>query len=236
MKVLSLLDVRWTIRSGEMKPGLILLASALIITLHKYFGSVEFAIQTFTGITEFNAAVFMFITTFFMLGLVSVLVVKLVFKGSLTNYGLNIGDWKSGLNYIVWLFPLITILMLYPASYTQEMIDYYPLYKGAGESVFSFIQFEFLRIIFFYSAWEFFFRGFILFELKKYAGDWLAICIQTIPSCLWHIGMPTGEIFASILGGILFGVIAIKTNSILYPFILHVLIGITLDLLIVIQI
>lgn len=116
------------------------------------------------------------------------------------------------------------------------MIDYYPLDKGAGESVFSFIQFEFLRIIFFYTAWEFFFRGFMLFELKRYTGDWLAICIQTIPSCLWHIGMPAGEIFASILGGILFGVIAIKTNSILYPFILHVLIGVTLDLLIIIHI
>lgn len=117
MKVLSLLDVRRTIRSGEMKPGLILLASTLIITLHKYFGSVEFAIQSFPGITEFNAAVFMFITMFFILGIVPVLVIKLVFKGSLTKYGLNRGDWKSGFNYIIWLFPLITILMLYPSSF-----------------------------------------------------------------------------------------------------------------------
>ncbi|MBS4033695.1 MAG: CPBP family intramembrane metalloprotease [Ignavibacterium sp.] len=235
MKVLSLLDFRWTIRSGEIKPGIILLASALIITLHRYFGSVEFAVQNYSEITSFYSAIFMFSTAFLMLGVIPFLMIKILFRDSLSEYGLSIGDYKSGFTFIVWLFPLITILLLYPSSNMQEMINYYPFDKQAGDSIFAFLRFELFRLVFFYSAWEFFFRGFMLFGLRKYVGDWLAICIQTIPSCLWHIGMPTGEIFASIIGGILFGVMALKTNSILYPMILHFLIGATLDFLIVVQ-
>lgn len=64
-------------------------------------------------------------------------------------------------------------------------------------------------------------------------GPWLAILVQTIPSCLWHIGVPTGELLSAIAGGILFGVMAIRTNSIVWPFIMHCLIGIVLDLFIV---
>lgn len=235
MKVLNLLDFRWTIRAGEMQPGIILLASALLLALHKYFGSAEFLIINYVGITDFHAATFMFITAFILLGVLPVLLIVFLFKDSLKDYGLKIGDWKCGFTFIIWLFPLITVLLLYPSSNTQEMIAYYPLDREAGYSVYSFLKFEILRISFFYTAWEFFFRGFMLFGLRRYVGDWLAICIQTVPSCLWHIGMPAGEIFASILGGILFGVMALKTNSILYPFVLHFLIGVTLDLLIVIQ-
>lgn len=235
MKVLNLLDFRLTMRAGEIKPGIILLASALLLTLHRYFGSAEFLTKTFMDITDFYAATFMFITAFILLGILPGLQIILLFKDSLKEYGLQTGDWRSGLSFIIWLFPLIAVLLLYPSSNTQEMISYYPLDKEAGSSVFSFLRFEILRIGFFYTAWEFFFRGFMLFGLRKYVGDWLAICIQTIPSCLWHIGLPAGEIFASILGGILFGVMALKTNSILYPFILHFLIGVTLDLLIIIQ-
>jgi uncharacterized protein len=223
MKVLNLLDLRFAIRTGEMKPGVILLASALLITLHRYFGSAEFLIKTFAGITDFYAAAFMFIASFILLGIVPLSIVKFLFNESYKEYGLQIGDWKAGFTFIIWLFPLIAVLLLYPSSNTQEMISYYPLDRNAGASVSDFMRFEILRIGFFYTAWEFFFRGFMLFGLRKYVGDWLAICIQTIPSCLWHIGMPAGEIFASIIGGILFGVMALKTNSILYPFILHFL-------------
>lgn len=235
MKVLNLLDFRFAIRAGEMKPGVILLASALLLTLHKYFGSSQFLTKTYAGLTDYYAATIMFISAFILLGILPLLMISFLFKDSLKEYGLQMGDWRSGFTSIFWLFPIISILMLYPSSNTQEMIVYYPLDKEAGASVFKFFRFEIIRVAFFYTAWEFFFRGFMLFGLRKYVGDWLAICIQTIPSCLWHIGLPAGEIFASIFGGILFGVMALKTNSILYPFILHFLIGVTLDLLIVIQ-
>lgn len=236
MKILSPAGLRWSIRSEEIKPGMILIVSSLILSVHRQFGSVEFAVKNFKEVTSYDTAVFMFISAFVLMGLASIGIIKFIFRESVSEYGFSIGEWKRGLKYISFLYPLIAILLLYPSSNTKEMIEYYPLDKGAGESAFSFIRYESLRVLFFYTSWEIFFRGLMLFGLRRYVGDWMAICIQTIPSCLWHIGMPSGEIFSSIFGGIMFGAIAIRTKSILYPFILHILIGLTLDLLIVLQI
>jgi uncharacterized protein len=236
MKILNALDLRWNIQIEELKPGIIILVSTLILTFHRYFGSSEFARNVFPGISDYHASLFMFTAAFILLGIVPLLKVKFIFKESLAEYGFQIGNWKTGVSQILILYPLISILLLYPSSHTQEMINFYPLDSQAGSSVFSFLRFEIMRVFLFYTVWEFFFRGFLLFGLRRYVGDWVAVCIQTIPSCLWHIGMPAGEIFASIFGGILFGMMALKSNSILYPFILHCLIGITLDFFIVINI
>jgi membrane protease YdiL (CAAX protease family) len=73
----------------------------------------------------------------------------------------------------------------------------------------------------------------MLFGLRDAVGAANAILIQTIPSTLLHIGKPDGEIFAAILAGIAFGIIALRTKSILYVFVIHWLIGVTLDFLIV---
>ena len=234
MKVLSLFEPSWVVQKEELKPGIIILASTLLLTFHRYFGSSEFAVKTFPGISDYSAAAFMFAAAFILLGVLPLLNVKFIFKEPLAEYGFQLGDWKLGLKQIIIFYPLISILLLYPSSHTAEMINFYPLDSEAGNSIFSFLRFQFLRVFLFYTVWEFFFRGFMLFGLRRYVGDWVAICIQTIPSCLWHIGMPAGEIFASIFGGILFGAMALKTKSIFYPFVLHCLIGITLDFFIVI--
>ena len=228
------LDIRGMVRSDEMKPTVILILSALLLTAHRYFGSMEFASRLFVSASEFERAAFMFVTAFILLGVIPAIVSKKIFKDSLNNYGIGFGDWKTGLRLTAILFPIIAITLLYPASQTSEMRLFYPFDKHAGDSYLTFLRFEVIRGVFFYTAWEFFFRGFMLFGLRKYVGDWLAICIQTIPSCLWHIGMPTGEIFSSIAGGILFGVLALRTNSILWPLLLHYLIGVGLDFFIVI--
>jgi membrane protease YdiL (CAAX protease family) len=168
----------------------------------------------------------MFLTAFLLLGALPALVVS-GFGERLRDYGVQLGDWKTGVKTILILFPVIAAALLYPASQTAEMRAFYPSDPRLA-------PLEMARGALFYTAWEFFFRGFMLFGLRKYVGDWLAICIQTIPSCLWHIGCPTGEIVASIAGGFLFGLMAIRTKSIVWPFLLHFLIGVGLDVLIVV--
>jgi membrane protease YdiL (CAAX protease family) len=232
--LLNILDLRTSIGTGELKPTVILMMSALMLTIHRYFGSMEFAISTAQTVTESQAAFFMFLSAFLLFGIVPLALVILVFRESPMMYGLRLGRWKEGLTLNAILFPIIALALLYPASQTEEMRAFYPFDKSASSSVASFIQFEFVRGVFFYTAWEFFFRGFMLFGLRRRVGDWLAICIQTIPSCLWHVGMPTGEIFSSIAGGILFGIMALRTQSILWPLLLHYLIGVGLDFFIVI--
>jgi uncharacterized protein len=234
MKTLNLHEFYPALQKSDIKPAVILIGSAVLLTLHRYAGSIEFAERTITEISSFYSSLFMFVNAFILMGIIPVLIIKFVFKDSLSNYGISAGNPKAGLIYIVILYPLITLLLLIPSAGTAEMINFYPLDRNAGSSTFSFLRFEVIRLLLFYTAWEFFFRGFMLSGIQKYYGSWSAIFIQTIPSCLWHIGMPSGEISASIPGGILFGIMAVQTRSIIYPLILHFLIGLTLDLLIII--
>ncbi len=234
MKILvDILNMKTLFRFEEIKPTVILIVSAFLLTVHRYFGSMEFATRFFHWSSSFNAAVYMFASAFVLLGLIPVAAIIFIFNEPLKHYGLELGDWKSGVTATVILFPIIAIAMLYPASQTVEIRAFYPFDKSAGNSIIEFLQLEISRGLLFYTAWEFFFRGFMLFGLRRYVGDWLAVCIQTIPSCLWHIGMPTGEIFSSIAGGIVFGILAIRTNSLIWPFLLHYLIGVGLDFFIV---
>ena len=234
--LIIILNPKTLYTSDQIKPTLILILSALLPAVHRYFGSMEFALQKFQPISEFAASVYMFGAAFVLMGVLPLVVIYFIFREPLKSYGLNLGDWRIGLPAVAILFVLIAGIMIYPASQTEEIRAFFPFDKNAGDSVFSFLRLEVLRGLFFYSAWEFFFRGFMLFGLRKYFGDWMAICIQIIPSCLWHIGMTSGEIFGSLVAGFLFGILAIRTRSILWVFLLHYLIGVVLDLFILITI
>ncbi len=235
MRILTdVIDTKTLFRAGELKPSVILMTSAMLLAIHRSFGSIEFGKILFPSASDLAAPSFMFVCAFVLLGLIPFVMVALIFRDPIQDYGINLGDWKMGLRLTSVLFPIIGSTLLFPASQTAEMRAFYPFDKDAMSSVSVFIQLELTRGIFFYTAWEFFFRGFMLFGLRRYVGDWLAICIQTIPACLWHIGMPTGEIISSIAGSILFGILAIRTRSILWPFLLHYFIGVGLDLFIVV--
>lgn len=217
----------------QKKPTIILLSSAVLVTIHCYFGSIGFA-QSSPAISGFiNPVTYMFLSAFILFGLIPVLTVKLVFRETLESYGVRIGDWKFGLKSTMILFPPILFLLLLPSSQMAEMRSFYPFDRNITSFSPQFFHMEISRGILYYAAWEFFFRGFMLFGLRNYVGDWMAICIQVIPQCLWHIGMPSGEIFSSILGGILFGYLALKTGSIIWPFLLHYLISLGMDFLII---
>jgi membrane protease YdiL (CAAX protease family) len=52
-------------------------------------------------------------------------------------------------------------------------------------------------------------------------------------SCLVHIGKPAAETYSSILGGLMWGVLAFRSRSIVYGLVIHWLLGVALDLFIV---
>jgi len=231
MQFISYLDM---VDEKSIKPATVIITSTLLVVLHRYFGSLDFAQQLFGSGKTFLPPSYMFASAFLLLGLIPTLIITFGFNERLKDYGLTLGDKKAGMLSLVVLSPLIVLALIYPASQTAEMKNFYPFDSSAHLSIENFIQLEFWRVILFYTSWEFMFRGFMLFGLRKYVGDSMALCIQVIPSCLWHIGMPTGEIISSIPGGLLFGILALRTGSIIYPFILHCIIGISLDLLIII--
>lgn len=225
--------VRRLLESQEGRTSFILLVSTLLVVIHRSFGSIEFIRSLDPTLSSEVASYYFFATCFLLFGIIPLSVVRFVLRDSPQDYGLRIGDAQFGFLMIALLVPLVSGGVLFPGSQLPEMRSWYPLAREAALSPGAFFQFELLRGLLFYTAWEFMFRSFILFSLRRHVGDWAAICIQTIPSCLWHLGMPLGETLLSIPGGVLFGYLALRTRSILWPFLLHWYIGIGLDLFIV---
>jgi membrane protease YdiL (CAAX protease family) len=230
--MIEILNIPTLVPTDEIKPTITLIMSAILLSVHRLFGSMEFASETFGASSDLQPALFMFGTAFLLLGLIPLAIIVFGYHEHPKSYGLRLGNWKLGLGVNCFLFPVIALTLLYPASQTGEVRAFFPFSKGAGDSAVAFLSLQGPRIFLFYTAWEFFFRGFMLFSLRRNVGDWLAICIQTIPQCLWHIGMPAGEMLSSIAAGVLFGILAIRTNSIVWPLMLHCLIGVVLDILI----
>lgn len=214
--------------SIEMKPTVVVLGSVTLVALHRYFGKVAFAKSAFPTLSSLAAAEYEIASAFILFGLIPLALVIFLFRESGRDYGLRLGDWKFGLIAIVILFPIIAG-SLYLDSKSPAMQAAYPIDQGATQSVQAFLLLE-APCLLFLMAWEFIFRGFMLFGLRPRVGDWLAICIQTIPSSLWHIGLPVNVTLAAIPGGLVFGILAIRTRSIIWPTLLHYLIWVGLDL------
>lgn len=220
--------------SGEnKKPTLILLLSPIILTTYKYYGGRSFYLSqlsqtiVLSGNNELTAALYTFFSSFVLLGVIPALIVRFVFKESLSSYGVQLGDVKFGLKAFLVLAPIM-VLSTYPSAHMPQFLAEYPLYKGAGDSAVAFASHAF-AYLFFYLGWEFFFRGFMQFGLREKLGDWYAILIQTTVSCLLHIGKPDGEIYSSILGALVWGIIAFRSRSLLFVLLMHWLLGVSLD-------
>jgi membrane protease YdiL (CAAX protease family) len=222
------------------KSGQILLSIPVLLTLHRYYGSTEFFNRTLVPFFQgnlsapFYSILYFFFSSFFLLFAVPVFIITVILKERLGQFGLGWGNAKAGFAIIGVLFPIIAAVLLLPASRMPAFLSEYPLFRQAGERLSILILYE-LCYGFYYLAWEFFFRGYMLFGIKDTVGPGNSILIQTIPSTLMHIGKPDGEIWASILAGLVFGAIALRTRSILYVFLLHWCIGITMDVFILLS-
>ena len=104
----------------------------------------------------------------------------------------------------------------------------YPLAGPAMGRPLLFLGVEAFYLLY-YLGWEFYFRGFMLFSLERRYDALLAVLVQTIPSAIVHIGKPAAESFAAILAGLAFGYLSWRTRSILYPLVLHAVVGIATD-------
>ncbi len=228
-----------TLKEGDWKTKILLLSVPLIILVYVYHGMDEAFARYFSHLShlyyfDIYRYVYQFLATLVLFFLFPIIIIKLVFKEKLKDYGFSSGDKKYGLRFVIITIPLIvTPIIILGAHMTQVRMEY-PLSKlvQGGASVFLLYQASY--VLLYYVGWEFFFRGYMLFGLREKFGDIYAILLQVIPSSLLHFNKPEPEFLGSIILGLVLGYLALRTRSILYPLIIHAYIGVSTDLFVTI--
>ncbi len=219
------------------KPTIILLSAPVILITFRYYGARDFYLNhlaasfSLFGKGELASVLYTFFSSLILLGLLPGLTVKFIFHESLSHYGIRIGDWQFGAKAFLILSPVM-VALTYPSSRMESFVAEYPLYKEVGASPPIFTAYSLLYLVY-YLGWEFFFRGYMQLGLKERLGNANAILVQTLASCLLHIGKPDAEVYSSILGGIVWGMIVFRARSLLPVLLLHWLLGISLDAFII---
>jgi membrane protease YdiL (CAAX protease family) len=224
-------------RTADRKATVILLAAPVLMTVFRYWGGKPFYLRHIASAlviahnAELTAGLYVFASAFVLLGLIPLLIVKLAFRERLSDCGVQLGDWSFTWKALAVVAPVMVLLSL-PASRSPDFLAEYPL-TGAGYTGALRFAGHALAYLFFYMGWEFCFRGFVQFGLRSALGDWNAILVQTLASCLLHIGKPMGETLGAILGGLAWGIIAFRSRSLLCPLLTHWLLGLSLDFFII---
>ena len=102
-------------RGRQYKATVVILASTLLLITWKYFGTADFYHARLTSVfqlfgdADYSAAVYMFSTSFVVLGLFPLAIVKAVFRDPLADYGISFGAWKKGALALLVFGPLFLL-------------------------------------------------------------------------------------------------------------------------------
>ncbi|MFN8382419.1 MAG: CPBP family intramembrane glutamic endopeptidase [Anaerolineales bacterium] len=142
--------------------------------------------------------------------IIPLFIILILFRENPKEYGFSLGDWKLGLIYtslgILFMAPVIYLLGSGNAS---MRLFYQHFLPGLPWTTF-------LDLI----GWEFIFRGWLLFAYARKMGH-NALWLQAVPFALAHMGKPEIETLSTIFGGFLFGWVAYRTKSFVWPFLIH---------------
>jgi membrane protease YdiL (CAAX protease family) len=191
---------------------------------------------------------------------VPLVVILLGLRAEPSQFGMTRGDRRLGLKWtgIAWgvMVLLLAVAVSIPSFHAQFQQQYLygrlsrPL-EGVGQpfvrdfihpalghvNLKALLYYE-LAMGFYMFCWEFFFRGFLLFGLQKSRlGAWGAVIVQALLFALLHwsyvpfASKPPVEVLSALPGGLILGVLALRTRSFVYGFLAHWAISLTLDLI-----
>ena len=146
--------------------------------------------------------------------IIPLLVTLFIFRENPAQYGFQLGDWRVGFALTAFGILLMTPVLWWLAKANPNMQNYYERFvPGLPWTTF----FDLL-------GWEFLFRGWLLFGYaRKFGAE--ALWLQAVPFAIAHVGKPEIETLSTIFGGFIFGWIAWRTKSFIYPFLIHWYIG-----------
>ena len=177
----------------DKKVVIIFLSVAVLQTISWYITSRQFFRTNIFEQYQFHSQVYLieylywFIGDFITFFILPVFIIRLVLKEKLSDYGLRIGDYKTGLK-ITLVFILIMLPLVWFASSSDSFANVYPHLPAARESWTIFLIYE-LGLLVYMIAWEFIWRGYMLFGLYEKFGIY-SLFIQMIPCLLYTSPSP----------------------------------------------
>ncbi|KAA3645406.1 MAG: CPBP family intramembrane metalloprotease [Chloroflexi bacterium] len=127
------------------------------------------------------------------------------------EYGFTFGDWKAGVALTLIGVAIAAPILWFTVASNEPMQWYYGRQWNAAAPLLTFLDLF---------GWEFFFRGFILFGYARVFKD-NALWLHAVPFALAHLGKPDVETLSTIFGGFVFGLVAWRSRSFLYAFLIH---------------
>ncbi|MDQ3460254.1 MAG: CPBP family intramembrane metalloprotease [Deinococcota bacterium] len=224
--LLLLSDVFLLFRGRQARLSWLLLAMLLLQAAYWYLGSP--GPELLAGAPRSLAAALGNIgwaALFFLL--VPLVLLRLVGMSSRDAF-LQVGDARFGLQATA-LMSMIAVPVLWFAAQDAALQASYP-WAGSwpGQSALTFLAWAGLYGLY-YLAYEFFFRGFMLRVLEPHWGLSAAIWVQALTSALIHLGKPPLETLGAIPLGLVFAALAVRTRSILWPALFHLVVGLLTD-------
>lgn len=212
-------------RNLDIKVITIFLSIAILQTVSWYYLNPNFIKQnilldffSLKELTEFHSYIFWFIGDFFLFFILPILIIKFFFKQKIKSFGIQFGNKRVGI-----YFTIVSILILTPIIIIiSTLIDnnsFSPFKDLIYENT-NYFSLYVISLLIFLFAWEFIWRGFMLFGLEEKFGLY-SIFIQMIPFVILHNGKPIIETFSSIFGAVFLGYLALRTRSIIYGFLIH---------------
>lgn len=183
-----------------------------------------------------------------LLVLIPAVLIKYVYKQSLSAYGLGLP--RHDRRRLTWLSAILLFVLSLPAFYvgarSPQMQAVYPLYRDFHGPL-QFVIYEIGYLVFFVVI-EFIFRGYLLFGLFRLQDQealpgvggirgplvfgYYAVFISMLSYTAWHLGKPLPELGGTLMWGIAAGGIALTTGTILPLILVHWLLNVFMDLLI----
>ncbi len=222
------------VKSLDKKVIAIFLSVAILQTISFYYTSRRFfranLFESFQNSSDpyLIEYLYWFIGDFFTFFILGIIIIKFGFKEKLKNYGLQFGDVKLGLTFSA-IFLSVMIILVWFVSATPAFAEKYPHLTGARSDWNLLLIYEAGMLLYMF-AWEFVWRGFMLFGLEKKFG-YYSVLIQMIPFVILHNGKPFLETFGAIFGGIALGILALRTRSFYYCVIIHIGVMYSIDII-----
>ena len=238
-----------TDQGPDRKTLAVLLTACLAVTLHYYQCRVDQAawlpwLLDGCGLSGAAAAVrawlaavedsaidrwtFWALSGFVSYGVVPALVIRLVFRERLADYGLKLrGAFADGWVYLVFLG--VVGPLVFAMSFNPHFQETYPFYRHPrGAPLWpDFWRWELAYGLQFVGV-EFLFRGLMVHGLRRRFGAY-CIPIMTIPYCMIHFGKPLPETLASIVAGLALGFMSLRTRSVVLGVAIHATVALSMD-------